>query len=108
MMDDDLKMPRPPSRPLLPPVSTYLRAVFALGRASIAPGFPALAFFYFYRLGMGLYLALSVDRVVSIDDMSAGGLMAPTVLQIPAYIRYSCSSTCRSCSSGQDPATSTS
>jgi hypothetical protein len=87
MMDDDLKMPRPPSRPLLPPVSTYLRAVFALGRASIAPGFPALAFFYFYRLGMGLYLALSVDRVVSIDDMSASGaLMAPTVLQIPAYI----------------------
>jgi hypothetical protein len=87
MMDDDLKLPRPPSRPLLPPVSTYLSAVFALGRASIAPGFPALAFFYFYRLGMGLYLALSVDRVVSIDDIGArGALMAPTVLQIPAYI----------------------
>lgn len=87
MMDDDLTIPRPPRRPSLPPVSTYLSAVFALGRASIAPGFPALAFFYFYRLGMGLYLALSMDRVVSLDDMGASGaLMAPKMLQIPAYI----------------------
>jgi hypothetical protein len=86
MMDDDLKLPRAPGRPPLPPVSTYLRAVFALGRASIAPGFPALAFFYFYRLGMGLYLALSVDRVVSIDDLSQRGVLMAPMLQIPAYI----------------------
>ena len=86
MANDDLKMPRPPSRPPLPPVSTYLRAVFALGQASIAPGFPALAFFYFYRLGMGLYLALSVDRVVSIDDLSQRGALMGPMLSIPAYI----------------------
>ena len=86
MPDDDLKMPRPTRRPVLPPVSTYLRAVYALGRASIAPGFPALAFFYFYRLGMGLYLALSVDRVVSIDDLSQQGVLTAQMVQIPAYI----------------------
>src|SRR5881396_820302 len=48
-------------RPSLPPIDTYLRAVIALGFASLRLAIPALGFLYFYRLGMGLYLALSTD-----------------------------------------------
>ena len=83
---DDAILPRPARRPALPPVSIYLRSVLALGKASIAPGFPALIFFYFYRLGMGLYLALSVDRVQPLDEMSRQALTNAALVQIPAYI----------------------
>ncbi|HKW50213.1 MAG TPA: hypothetical protein VJQ53_00610 [Candidatus Eisenbacteria bacterium] len=48
-------------RSSLPPIDTYLRAVMALGFASLRRAIPALGFLYFYRLGMGLYLALSSD-----------------------------------------------
>jgi hypothetical protein len=44
---------------LLPPVSDYLRAIIALGRRALRPALPAIAFVYFYRLGMGLYMDLS-------------------------------------------------
>ena len=66
MLDDDLRTARPASRPGLPPLSTFLRATMALGRASIGPALPALAFLYFYRLGMGLYLTLSMDPVTTL------------------------------------------
>lgn len=85
-MDDQVTLPRPAGRPLLPPVSTYLRAVLALGKASIAPGFPALIFFYFYRLGMGLYMALSVNRVQPLDEVGRQALTNAALVQFPAYI----------------------
>lgn len=85
-MDDQVTLPRPASRPLLPPISTYLRAVLALGKASIQPGFPALVFLYFYRLGMGLYIALSMDPVQSIDEASSQALTSAALVQIPALI----------------------
>jgi hypothetical protein len=47
------------TRPALPRVGDYLRAVLDLGRRSLRPALPALAFLYFYRVGMGVYMALS-------------------------------------------------
>jgi hypothetical protein len=84
-MDVQVTPPRPASRPSLPAVSTYLRSVLALGKASIAPGFPALVFFYFYRLGMGLYMALSMDRTQPLDEVSRRALASTALVQIPAY-----------------------
>lgn len=43
----------------LPGVPEYLTAVWSLGRRSLKPALPALGFLYFYRLGMGAYVALS-------------------------------------------------
>jgi len=43
----------------LPGIPAYLTSVFELGRRSLKPALPALAFLYFYRLGMGAYMALS-------------------------------------------------
>lgn len=45
-----------PPAPVLPPVRDFLLRTFALGRRSIAPALPALAFLYFYRFGMGVYM----------------------------------------------------
>jgi hypothetical protein len=47
------------TRPALPRVADYLSAVVDLGRRSLRPALPALAFLYFYRVGMGVYMALS-------------------------------------------------
>jgi len=47
-----------PRRPL-PPVSEYLRSVFALGRRSFGAALPALILLYCYHLLMNLFLALS-------------------------------------------------
>ncbi len=43
----------------LPRVADYLRQVWELGRRSLRPALPALAFLYFYRVGVGAYMALS-------------------------------------------------
>ncbi|HXL15543.1 MAG TPA: hypothetical protein VN972_05625 [Methylomirabilota bacterium] len=43
----------------LPGVADYLRQVAELGRRSLRPALPALAFLYFYRVGVGAYMALS-------------------------------------------------
>jgi hypothetical protein len=43
----------------LPAYGDYVRAILALGRRSIRPALPAIVFVYFYRLGMGLYTALT-------------------------------------------------
>lgn len=48
-----------PARAPLPSYGDYFRAVIDLGRRSIRPALPALALLYFYRLGMGVYLAFS-------------------------------------------------
>jgi hypothetical protein len=51
-----------PQRRGLPSIPDYLHAVGALGLGSIRNALPAIAFLYFYRLGMGLYLAFSVSN----------------------------------------------
>jgi hypothetical protein len=48
-----------PARVSLPGVPAYLRSVFELGRRSLRPALPALAFLFLYRLGTGAYGALT-------------------------------------------------
>ncbi|TMQ58447.1 MAG: hypothetical protein E6K76_08025 [Candidatus Eisenbacteria bacterium] len=43
----------------LPQVADYFRAIVSLGRRSFRPALPALLLLYFYRLGIGVYVALS-------------------------------------------------
>ena len=43
----------------LPQVADYFRAIVDLGRRSFRPALPALLLLYFYRLGIGVYTALS-------------------------------------------------
>jgi len=43
----------------LPGVPAYLRSVYELGRRSLRPALPALAFLFLYRLGLGAYGALT-------------------------------------------------
>jgi len=45
----------------------YLQSVWDLGRRSIRPALPALTFLYFYRVGVGAYLAVA-DRTFSVQD----------------------------------------
>ena len=51
--------PIAPTRVSLAGVPAYLRSVFELGRRSIRPALPALAFLFLYRLGMDAYGALT-------------------------------------------------
>jgi hypothetical protein len=48
-----------PARASLPGVSAYLSSVFELGRRSLRPALPALAFLFIYRLGVSAYGALT-------------------------------------------------
>src|SRR5258705_1719909 len=48
-----------PARVPLPGVSAYLSSVYELGRRSLRPALPALAFLFLYRLGVGAYGALT-------------------------------------------------
>jgi len=47
------------TRTALPSFADYLRQVWELGRRSLRPALPALALLYFYRVGVGAYMALS-------------------------------------------------
>jgi hypothetical protein len=48
-----------PEMVLLPGVPAFLRSVYELGRRSLRPALPALAFLFLYRLGMSAYGALT-------------------------------------------------
>ncbi len=48
-----------PARAGLPSFPAYLTSVVDLGRRSLKPALPALGFLYFYRLGMGAYMAVT-------------------------------------------------
>jgi len=48
-----------PARARLPSFADYVGAIWNLGRRSLKPALPALAFVYFYRIGLGAYLTLS-------------------------------------------------
>lgn len=73
-------------RPSLPPTDTYLRAVIALGFASLRLSLPALGFLYFYRLGMGLYLALSSDSSSPLGISDERTLIVTVAMQAVAYL----------------------
>ncbi len=73
-------------RTSLPPIDTYLRAVIALGFASLRRAIPALGFFYFYRLGMGLYLALSTDSSSPLGIYDERTIVLTMAMQIVAYL----------------------
>jgi hypothetical protein len=65
--------------PLLPPVADYFRAVYALGRRALRPALPAMAFVYFYRLGMGLYMDLS-PNAPELDLQGTGAIAGFTMM----------------------------
>jgi hypothetical protein len=73
-------------RPSLPPIDTYLRAVMALGFASLRLSLPALGFLYFYRLGMDLYLALSSDSSSPLGITDERTLIITVAMQTVAYL----------------------
>jgi len=49
----------PPARESLPGVAAYLTSVYELGRRSLRPALPALAFLFLCRLGVGAYGTLT-------------------------------------------------
>ena len=77
--------PAPATRRALPPVGVYLRAVVALGLGSLRRGLPAVVFLYFYRLGMGLYLAFSTDGS-SLGTPDQEAMMTALAMQGAAYL----------------------
>lgn len=77
----------PATRRALPPVGVYIRAVIALGLGSLRRGLPAVVFLYFYRLGMGLYLAFSMDESSSrLGTVDQEALLTSAMMQGAAYI----------------------
>jgi hypothetical protein len=60
-MEASATVPRPTGRGI-PPLSEYLRMVVAVGLGSLRNAVPAILFLYFYRLGMGIYLAFSTQE----------------------------------------------
>jgi len=70
----------------LPRVGDYLQSVWDLGRRSIRPALPALTFLYFYRVGVGAYLAVA-NRTFSVQnatdvDILPGLAVAASVLPL--------------------------
>ena len=78
--------PAAAGRPSLPPIDTYLRAVIALGFASLRLAIPALGFLYFYRLAMDLYLALSSDSSSPMGIYDERTLVVTAAMTIVAYL----------------------
>jgi hypothetical protein len=74
------------ARPSLPSLSDYLRAVLAVGMASLRLALPALAFLYFYRLGMDLYLAFSSDSYSPLSGLDQETIMTSIMLRAAAYL----------------------
>jgi hypothetical protein len=73
-------------RPRIPPIDTYLRAVLALGFGSLRHALPALGFLYFYRLGMGLWLAFSTDSTSPLGIYNERTLVVTGAMQLVAYL----------------------
>lgn len=81
---------RPPApsarRRSLPPLSTFLSMVVALGTGSMRPALPILLFAYFYHLGTELYMAFSMDpETFGQSQALVSGVMSG-VAQIPLWI----------------------
>lgn len=73
-------------RRTLPPVGIYLRAVTALGLASLSRGLPAVVFLYFYRLGMGLYLAFAMGESSPLGTTDQEAAITSLAMAGVAYI----------------------
>jgi hypothetical protein len=72
------------TRTALPGIADYLGAVANLGARSLRPALPALAFLYFYRLGMGAYIALSdYSYPLGRDPM---GVVVPQMMIIASFV----------------------
>jgi len=69
------------TRPALPRVGDYLRTVLDLGRRSLRPTLPALAFLYFYRVGMGVYMALS-NYTYPVGPEAMGSVLPTLVVMV--------------------------
>ena len=72
------------ARARLPSIADYVGAIWNLGRRSLVPALPALAFVYFYRLGLGAYLTLS-DTTYP-QSMDALGILGPQLAVIAAFV----------------------
>jgi hypothetical protein len=73
------------TRPALPRVADYLSAVVDLGRRSLRPALPALAFLYFYRVGMGVYMALS-NYSYSLGPDAMGATVLPVLVVMVGFL----------------------
>jgi len=62
-----------------------VRAILDLGRRSLRPALPALAFLYFYRLGMGIYVTLS-DSSYTEGGADAVGALLPQIAKIGSFL----------------------
>lgn len=72
------------ARTPLPSIADTLGAIANLGGRSLKPALPALAFLYFYRLGMGAYLALSdYSYPLGRDAM---GAVVPQMMVIASFV----------------------
>lgn len=69
--------PVTPPRVALPRIGDYLQSVWDVGRRSIRPALPALTFLYFYRVGVGAYLAVA-NRTFTVPGATSLDLL-PTV-----------------------------
>lgn len=72
----------------LPGVADYLRAVWDLGKSSIRPALPALAFLYFYRVGVGAYTAVA-SRTSVLEGATAADLvprLAVALSLLPVFL----------------------
>src|SRR5262245_5774897 len=68
----------------MPRVADYLQAVLDLGRRSLRPALPALGFLYFYRVGIGAYMALSDDTYVAGRNALAAAL--PHLAMVASFL----------------------
>ena len=73
-----------PARAGLPSLPAFLSSVYELGRRSLRPALPALALLYFYRLGMGAYMALSDYSYP--QGLDALGAIGPQVAIIASFL----------------------
>ena len=80
-----------PARLSLPGIPAYLSSVFELGRRSLRPALPALAFLFLYRLGMGAYGALT-NYSEALKGHALGGMVVakatPILLIALIYIPF--------------------
>lgn len=72
------------ARARLPSIADYVGAIWNLGTRSLVPALPALAFVYFYRLGLGAYLTLSDTSYP--QSMDALGVIGPQLAVIAAFV----------------------
>ncbi|MGE5175163.1 MAG: hypothetical protein ACM3JJ_02205 [Hyphomicrobiales bacterium] len=73
-------------RPLLPPVSGFLRESFSLGNRSIRRALPALVFLCFYYFGTGLYLEFAVKATGPLGEPDARAQIVHLMMSLVAYL----------------------